>query len=283
MVEHGSGLLKQVLVSAKQNPLLISTEKQDTLWPVPRKQEDGWITQVEADNKCSPKWMVHPNGDFLVGIQNLDANTHAIGVYKGSNLELVHSIPVVEGVRIGRLLPLQNQEYFATSSDKRNSTSILLWRLDDLGPETFSNAPLTPLTHLDSLPSQVEAIIGTFGTRLVFSISDYWIASVELASLNTPISTDQVLDITPPPTATESVVKHFFLPNDWMGSNATSPGRKLIFELGRAGEILFVRRSELAVVKRGLEVTERGVGFNPRGGGSGVASRGGSRPSNIPS
>ena len=77
----------------------------------------------------------------------------------------------------------------------------------------------------------------------------------------------------PPATAAGSFVRHFFLPNDWLGSNASRPGRKeLIFGLGCAGEVVFVKRCELAVVKRGVEVTENGVGCDSRGGGLGGRS-----------
>ncbi|KAL1856861.1 hypothetical protein Daus18300_010624 [Diaporthe australafricana] len=66
-----------------------------------------------------------------------------------------------------------------------------------------------------------------------------------------------------------AIVRHFFLPGDWVACDHES----LIFAVGRSGEILFARRSELAVIHRGLEVTESGGGFNSRRG-SGQGLRG---------
>ena len=270
------GLLKQVLVSAKQKRLLISTEKWDTLWSIPKQGEDVCITQIEANNKHSPRWMGHPNGETLMGIHNLENRNSAIGVYNWSNLELVRSIPVVEGVRIDRIMPLHNHQYFTTYSNNTTTTnSIHMWNSNTIDTDISpTNPPLTPLAHhLDTLPSQVETIIGTFGTRLIFYTSDHWIASVQLSSPPPATATGEADINDPPATAAGSFVRHFFLPNDWLGSNASRPGRKeLIFGLGCAGEVVFVKRCELAVVKRGVEVTENGVGCDSRGGGLGGRS-----------
>jgi hypothetical protein len=102
------------------------------------------------------------------------------------------------------------------------------------------------------LPSDVVHLIGVFGTRMVFYTADHWIASYELMPPGSP--TGAVV-------AEGSFVRHFFLPNHWVGSVDRGG---MLFGVGSDGEIIFARRDELAVIKRGLEVTEDGGAFQPR-------------------
>jgi hypothetical protein len=134
------------------------------------------------------------------------------------------------------------------SSNTGQANTILLWDYQNLedGTET-----LVPLNDLNTLPSRVAHIIGAFGPRLVLYTTDHWIASVELQQAGSPGSA--VIE--------GYFVRHFFLPNDWVGSMVVS---NMIFGIGRGGEIFLARRSELAVIKRGLEVTEDGGTFHPR-------------------
>jgi hypothetical protein len=56
----------------------------------------------------------------------------------------------------------------------------------------------------------------------------------------------------------DGIVRHFFIPVDWLSTTAD-----LMIEITRNGDIVFVKRAEVAVIKRGLEVTEKGT-FNAR-------------------
>jgi hypothetical protein len=51
---------------------------------------------------------------------------------------------------------------------------------------------------------------------------------------------------------------HFFIPNDWV-----SLVQGLVLDLGHSGEIMFVKRGELLVIKRRLDMTDQGV-LTPR-------------------
>jgi hypothetical protein len=72
---------------------------------------------------------------------------------------------------------------------------------------------------------------------MVFLDANNWICSVSLDS-----SVEEF-----------QVVRHFFLPDDWLSSTS-----RLILDMGRMGEIVFVKRAELAIIKRGLEIMEKG-------------------------
>ncbi|KAK3315095.1 hypothetical protein B0H66DRAFT_535981 [Apodospora peruviana] len=154
----------------------------------------------------------------------------------------------------------------AAGNGNHNTNIIRLWDFGAL--EEKAARPLSPLTHeLDTLSSRIDAIIGTFGTRIVLYTAEHWIASVELSSVaDRPSFPGHMQSASSLPAGNSSFVRHFFLPNNWIGSNATSTGKRLICGLGRAGEVLLAKRSELAVVTRGLEVTGSGASFNPRRG-----------------
>jgi hypothetical protein len=66
----------------------------------------------------------------------------------------------------------------------------------------------------------------------VFLHSDNWICSTD-------------------PQNPNNVIRHFFLPADWLTSNID-----LMIEMTLNGDILFVKRDEVAVIKRGLENAE---------------------------
>ncbi|KAK4032547.1 hypothetical protein C8A01DRAFT_50681 [Parachaetomium inaequale] len=158
--------------------------------------------------------------------------------------------------------PLSHANYFATyatdtSASERTSTSketaaILLWDFQDL--EGTDSQPVAPRWEIRTsmLPAQVAHLIGAFGTRLVFHTADHWIASFELMPPGSPSGAI---------VAEDSFVRHFFLPNDWIGSMKLSD---MLFGISSEGEIIFDRRGELAVIKRGLELTEDGGPFQPR-------------------
>ncbi|KAK3935808.1 hypothetical protein QBC46DRAFT_322718 [Diplogelasinospora grovesii] len=239
----GQGLVKQVLVSGQHSRLLVSTNRCDTLWPMPEQGEGVRIKQIEGYQK--PHWVPHPSkSEYLFRITPTE-----FGLYTWSDLELVRCIKVSPDISFEQLVTLQSPLRFATNSKaERNSktgktghASIQFWDFNKLENPM---GPVEPTDQLNALSSNVDHIVGTFGSRLIFFTTDYWIASVDLGQ-----------------PSEESFVRHFFVPSDWI-----SAMHEFITGVGRSGEILFARLSELAVIKRGLEVTETGAAFNPRRG-----------------
>jgi len=260
------GVLRQILMSSRHERFLVSTEYQDTLWPMPKRGEGVWICQMESPAK-SPgfSWMTRPGSksDLLLFIGETGRQ---LIVYDWATLAQVRVIPLAldQDVRLDRFAALCHPQVFATYTTRISKSStattmsrnpgeagtILLWNDQKLEDGTEPGV-LAPGTELGTLPSKVEHIVGVFGTRLVLYTSDHWIASVELQP---PGSRDGLV-------TDGSFAQHFFLPNDWIGAMVV---RKMLFEVGRGGEILLARGSELAVIKRGLEVTEDGATFHPR-------------------
>jgi hypothetical protein len=54
-------------------------------------------------------------------------------------------------------------------------------------------------------------------------------------------------------TMSGSLMRHFFLPSDWLSNN-----NELLIEVTKQGDIICVKRDEVAVVKRGLSNIEPG-------------------------
>lgn len=128
-----------------------------------------------------------------------------------------------------------------TSSTRKRTSCIQIWDMKDLESDG-----LAPTNQLHSVPSYTEVVIGAFGARMVLLTTDFWVSSVDLA---------------PAAATDDSFVRHFLVPSDWVTSRS-----QMIISVGRNGEILFAKHSELAVIKRGLEVTDSGASFNPRRG-----------------
>ncbi|KAK3899687.1 vegetative incompatibility protein HET-E-1 [Staphylotrichum tortipilum] len=267
---QGALAMRQILMSSRHERLLLITETEDTLWPVPLEQDGAWIQRLKSESKTTgSQWMTRQasKSDLLLFIGE---NSEELKVYDWETLSQLQVIPlsVDHGVSIRRFAPLCYQGLFATYTTKtasppgaltasktpKQANSILLWDCPNPEDETST---LTPRQDLTFLPSCVEHIIGTFKNRLVLYMADHWISSVELQQRGSIVE--------------GSFLRHFFLPNDWIGFMVVP---NMIFGLGPEGEILIARRSELAVIKRGLEVTEDGGMARPsRPNNSGSGNR----------
>ncbi|KAK6829587.1 hypothetical protein PG987_010171 [Apiospora arundinis] len=245
----GHGSLKQILVSGTHSRLLVSTEAYDTLWPMPKQGEGVWVEQLPRGSRSA--WLAHPTKlDSIICLEESQ-----LVVYRWTDLKPIRTVLVPLESTVDRLISLSHPRYFATAArsvpDRAKGAykSIQLWDISLIDEHDSISAPANQLDA--TFAADVELVIGAFGSRLVVYTTDYWIASVELASVA--------------PTGSSSsaspclLLRHFFVPNDWI-----SVVHKLIVGIGRLGEIVFAKRSELAIIKRGLEVTESGGSFNPR-------------------
>ena len=85
------------------------------------------------------------------------------------------------------------------------------------------------------------SIIGDDGQRLVFLRSDGLVSSAHPRSANT-----------------DQYDRHFFLPADWLSTSIN-----LMIEVTHDGDVIFVKRDEVAVIKRGLENVEEDASIGP--------------------
>lgn len=251
--EHAQDTLISVISSSQLSRIMTSTEKYDTLRDASKIGCDV-IARLESDQDS--QWLPHPTqNECLVRISQSQFN-----LYNWTDLQLVSTISPIAVGSLDRLIPLQHAPgYFATASvtseqldttkhhNQAGFSEIQVWDSKDLD----TSSSINPIQRLDrSVSDQVELIIGAFGFRMVLLTKDHWVASVDLQP-----SEDSIL-------SKQALIRHFFLPNDWIAVDHN----RLLLGIGHFGEIVFAKHSELAVIRRGLEILETGASFNPRRG-----------------
>jgi hypothetical protein len=282
--QQAPGTIHQVLGNIEHTQLLVSLSLKDTLWTI--SSNGSLVTKtIEWENRESFRWASHPSQpDKLILIIG-----NVLHLYEWSTLNRLtgpHGILLElsrpSGVDIRSITPCFGQNYFATLfSDVTTPHCNLrgfLWNTSDFSLRCGSQQDFSPagnklstqqvqakgkqLLHSarifsgkagkagkDFLPKsknledstfavqtppysildvQVRHIIGYCGQRLVYLNQDGWICSVDL---HIKVTT-----------------RHFFLPTDWFSTN-----RELIIELTAKGDVLFAKRDELAVIRRGLD------------------------------
>ncbi|MCJ1244025.1 hypothetical protein MMC30_001222 [Trapelia coarctata] len=127
---------------------------------------------------------------------------------------------------------------FGETPGPHSRSKLLLWNTADF---TVESRTIAPVPKYQYLADQVEFLIGGYGQRLVFLHSSGWVCSVD------PQTPDFGYHI-----------RHFLVPADWLSTNS-----ELMVEITRKGDIVFVRRDEVAVIKRGLEASEQGPNSAP--------------------
>ncbi|KAI1266434.1 hypothetical protein F5Y18DRAFT_444921 [Xylariaceae sp. FL1019] len=235
-----AGTIQQVLVSSEFSRLFISSERHDTLWPISTDGTGEWIAQENSSGGAL--WFKHPSRpEHLVLARDREFRIH-----EWQNLSMVYKVIAPAGheclpFRFGRVILLQSRKHFVTLSESP-ARHIEVWEVcEDKGiPSRFVEGPPRCFGNLSH---KIEAVIGSFGSRLVVYMTDYWVASFALESKDVE----------------STMVRHFFIPGDWL-----SAARTLLMGIGKKGEVLLVKQDQLAVVGRGLEATEHGTAFNPR-------------------
>lgn len=253
--DGGQDTLIGAISSARYSRILLSTEKSHTLRDMSSEGHD-LVAQIEGEQEV--RWLPHPTRSECV----IHISQSRFKLYAWENLQLLSVVSPVEEVCIDRLVPLHHVPYIATVSltpeksgtmqphSQSKISHIQVWD----GKNLDITPNVSPVQRLDQdVADQVELIIGGFGFRMVLLTKDYWVASIDLQAPD---------NIIPP---RQSLIRHFFLPNDWIAVDH----KRLIFGIGHSGEIIFAKYSELAVIRRGLEITEAGGSFNPRRGSAG--------------
>lgn len=253
--------IDRILSSSGATDLLVSSGDKDVLYSAFR---DG-SHSLRCTEMVEPKphrWANFPsNPDLLVlmthermelyawkTLQRVSDSDDTLAQHnKFSQLSIQSLRPCVEG------------RYLAATFIKRSATrvqskKILVSRTNQLSLQSASRK-LSISSQV--LADDVQLLIGSYGQRLIFLHSNGWVCSTDLESL----------DI-------ERQIRHFFIPLDWLNS-----GTNLMMDITCNGDIVFVKRHEIAVIKRGLEANEQG----PSVSGARSPSRGSQRPSLIPS
>lgn len=246
LFDHRTGApVKQVLNNRGATHILISTGKNDILWYLSSKENSTVIETISWEERGPSRWANHPlNEDQLILISDNVAHLYewqSLRRLTGDEGILLEG-SILPELAIRSITPCFNNTTFATTFSEdlmpQSKSKLLLWNAADFGVDSKIAAPI-PKYH--SLADQVKTLIGDNGQRLIFLRSDSWICSANPESANS-----------------DHYDRHFFLPADWLSTTI-----KLMIEVTHDGDIIFVKRDEVAVIKRGLDNIEEEAGSKP--------------------
>lgn len=262
LFDHRAGAaLKQVLTNRGATHILLCTGKSDTLWYISPGEMSTEIETISWHERGPSRWTTHPlNEDHLILI--LDNIAH---VYEWQSLRrltgeqgILLEGSILPELAIRSIIPCFNNTTIATTfgedSRPQSKSKLLLWDAADFGIDSIVAAPIP---RYQSLADQVKTLIGDDGKRLVFLRSDGWISSADPLSANA-----------------DHYDRHFFLPADWLSTDI-----KLMMNVTHDGDIIFVKRDEVAVIKRGLDNVEEDSSSKPGKRPSLLGRERGKRPS----
>lgn len=229
----------QILSNRGNTRLLVSSATCDTLWSMSSDAHEI-IDTIQGEERGVRKWISHPTSEdqillfagntvHVYGWLTLSRITRPEGILLGGSLPselLVQSIiPCFDGSIIATT--------FTESPGARAKSKLLLWNTLDFDAQATIALPV-PRYHY--LSDQVQVLIGSDEQKLVFLHGSGWVCSIDTQA-----------------TGLEHFIRHFFFPADWLSTD-----NPLIIRITKRNDIIFVKRNEIAVIKRGLETSERG-------------------------
>ena len=230
--------IKQVLLSHHETKLLISTDASDITYEI----EPGTQTVASfSDRPSSWKWVNHPHNPSKL----LYITARTIHIYSWNSdllepqpeeelalpLELDTNLSIKEATILHSNNPKLSIE-LSGSSDPHSPSQILILSISSFNPPYPSILPQqTP--NFSNLSSEIEYLIGSVNNRLIFLDKRMWICSLDLENFR------------------GDYYRHCFLPSDWLNANWN-----FIMKVTSIGDLIFVRRTELAVINGGLESRE---------------------------
>ncbi|KAL8790816.1 MAG: hypothetical protein Q9213_000440 [Squamulea squamosa] len=238
--DHRIGMsVNQVLSNRGNTRLLVSSTACDTLWSISADASEV-VCSIQREERSSYRWITHPmhKDQLLIIAGNIAHLYDWLTLSRLTNTEgILLEGSILPELMIQSITPCFNGSIVATafkeSLGARAKSKLLLWNSSDFNVQARSAVPV-PKYHY--LADQVQVLIGSDGQKLVFLHGSGWVCSVDTQA-----------------TGLEHFVRHFFFPADWLSTDAP-----LIIKITRRSDILFAKKDEIAVIKRGLENSERG-------------------------
>lgn len=237
LFDHRAGVaVDQVLSNKASTRILVCTAKSNVLWSI---SADGstYINSIAWEDKGAYRWGSHPSRDEMILIRNNAAHLY--------DWQTLRRLTPSEGILLeGSILPELTIRLFTPCFDgsciatifcdplkPQTKSKLLLW---DTSAFSVESKIAAPVPKYRPLAEQVKTLIGHDGSRLVFLHSNGWVCSAHAQ-----------------PTSVDEFSRHFFLPADWLSSNSD-----LMIQVAHKADIVFVKRVEVAVIKRGLDNVE---------------------------
>ncbi|KAI4267963.1 MAG: hypothetical protein L6R38_008016 [Xanthoria sp. 2 TBL-2021] len=238
--DHRIGVsVNQVLSNRGSTRLLVSSTTGDTVWSISTDISEI-IGTIPREDGGAYRWTTHPKykEQLLLIAGNVAHLYDWLTFSRLTNTEgILLEGSVLPELMIQSITPCFNGSIIATafreSLGPRAKSKLLFWNSLDFNVQA-RNCVSVPKYHY--LSDQVQVLIGSDGQKLVFLHGSGWVCSVDAQA-----------------TGMEYFIRHFFFPADWLSTDAP-----LIIEITRRSDIIFAKRDEIAVIKRGLEISERG-------------------------
>lgn len=259
----------QAITSEKHGRILISTTQHDTLWAFAPENREDYMVRIDGNTKT--RWSESPLDDEL--LVQLGPNTASF--FRWKSLERVRSVSLTSAqghpLSIDSVIVLHHPRYFVTArrerpDDRGSPTNYHLWDFGDFkdlsmledAPQSEPVDAIMPALDCGALGLKVEKIVGVAKGRIVFLSPDNWICSAKFGLEGKGLRTTAEEST----QFTEAAIRHFFIPDEW-----ASLLNRILIGVRRSGEIVFAKRTELAVIRHGLDITEKGA-FNSHRTGS---------------
>lgn len=245
--------VQQILVSADEKMILISTSSTDLVWGVGEKNE---LCRRQWVSRPGRRWVGHPlNPELLVWIDATGCfHTCEWATLKCSNTALPSPEASIRPAQ--DLCSMQAStradtcerlsQWISVTRDKRylvyevipTTSKARMIPSDGLQLEFLSTSDLS-VYHpqlpegecMADLAVQIRRLIGTFEDTVVFLDQSYWLSTWKID------------------TSVNDVKRHFFLPRDWLNVNTLQ-----MATLNAHGTFFFPKHGDVAIVRNGMKL-----------------------------
>lgn len=232
LLDHRFGVsVQQLLGNIGHTRLLVCSADFDTLYSITQSGSKP-IHTIPRKRSAPYRWACHPlSQDQLILIISNRAH-----IYEWQTLKRLSSDDGILLEEAGLLIQYSTSCFkgmmlataFAEPLGTQAKSKFLLWCATDF---TLQSEKAVPVPRCQDLTDQIEFLIGAYEQRMVFLDSSGWVCSTD--------------------SDTFGVVQHFFIPADWLSTTCS-----LMIEVTSRGDVIFVKRDEVAVIKRGLDIYE---------------------------
>ena len=262
LFDHRAGMaIDEVISNRGATQLLVCSNSKDMLYSIV-DNGSSLFTSIEFVEHQPHRWANHPlDPEQLVFMSNEKIHLYdwkLLRVLTASDSLLIED-ELLSQLSIRFLTSCGQGSHMAATFSKSSASryqprKLLLWNTSDF---FVQSEPKNLLSSYQIIADQVRYVIGAYRQRLVFLDNNGWVCTTDVGLRNADQHT-----------------RHFVIPIDWLSGVAN-----LMIDVTCNGDIVFVKRHEIAVIKRGLEMSEQG----PSATGARSPIRGAQRPSLAPS
>ena len=224
----------QVLLDLDNKRLLVSTMVSDTVYNI----HSGVRTAVTFKERSSWKWVNHPQDpQKLIHITAKAAHTHiwddlsephsTMDMKLASDMSIDMSVKDVAACSDGCKLSVE----FSKSRNGQSTSHVQILSASSFEEPLANTIESLPL--FATMASSIEHLIGSVGTSLLFLDRRMWVCSLNLERF------------------AGEYYQHCFIPDEWLSANWN-----LILKVTGKGDLIFVKKNEIAVIKGALNHKE---------------------------